>query len=185
MDAGDEVLKNHFDTAARNAQYHSATIQNELVAACGKWIQKQILQEVQKAKYFSVCADEAADVSSKEQLPLVLRFVDEAGAIREEFIEFILCESGTTGEALARTITSALEGYSLDLAYLRGQGYDGAGNMAGTYKGTATLIQNSYPKAIYVHCAAHTLNLCVVAACNIPAIRNTHGTLQEICIIIL
>ena len=44
----------------------------------------------------------------KEQLPLVLRFVDEAGAIREEFIEFILCESGTTGEALARTIKDIL-----------------------------------------------------------------------------
>ena len=38
MNAGDEVLKNHFATAARNAQYPSAAIQNELIAACGKWI---------------------------------------------------------------------------------------------------------------------------------------------------
>ena len=101
MDAGDVVLKEHFSTAARNVQYHSPTAQNELVAACGEWIQEKILLEVRKAKYFTVCADEAADVSNKEQLPLVLRFVDEAGTIREEFVEFILCESGTTGEALA------------------------------------------------------------------------------------
>ena len=120
MDAGDVVLKEHFSTAARNAQYHSPTVQNELVAACGEWIQEKILQEVRKAKYFSVCADEAADASNKEQLPLVLRFVDEVGAIRE-FVEFILCESGTTGEALTRTIISTLERFALDLSYLRGQ----------------------------------------------------------------
>ena len=89
MDAGDVVLKEHFSTAARNARYHSPTVQNELVAACGEWIQ-EILHEVRKAKFFSVCADEAADASNKEQLPLVLRFVDEAGAIREKFIEYYL-----------------------------------------------------------------------------------------------
>ena len=108
-----------------------------------------------------------------------MRFVDEAGTIREEFVEFILCESGTTGEALARTITSTLEKFALDLSYLRGQGYDGAGNMAGKYNGTGAIIQDRYPKA---HCAAHSLNLCVVSACSIPAIHNTHGVLQEICI---
>ena len=54
--------------------------------------------------------------------------------------------------------------------------------MAGKYSGTAALIQDSYPKATYVHCAAHTLNLCIVSACSIPAIRNAHGVLQEICI---
>ena len=43
------------------------------------------------------------------------------------------------------------------------------------------LLFRSYPIATYVHCATHTLNLCVVSACSIPAIRNTHGVLQEIC----
>lgn len=49
-----------------------------------------------------------------------MQFVDEAGTIREEFVEFILCESGTTGEALAGTITGTLEKFALDLSYLRG-----------------------------------------------------------------
>ena len=30
----------------------------------------------------------------------------------------------------------------------------------------------SYPKAVYTHCAAHVLNLCVVKCCNIPEVRN-------------
>ena len=43
-----------------------------------------------------------------------------------------------------------------------------------------TTIQGTYPKATYIHCAAYTLNPCVVAACTIPAIHYTHGILQEV-----
>ena len=55
----------------------------------------------------NVCTDEAADVSSKEQLPLVVYF-DQTGAIREVFIEFVVRESGISGEEIARTITATL-----------------------------------------------------------------------------
>ena len=34
--------------------------------------------------------------------------------------------------------------------------------MAGRSKGVATKITGPYPKALYTHCAAHWLNLCVV-----------------------
>ena len=119
-----------------------------------------------------MCADEASDASNKEQLPLVIRFVDRTNSIREEFVEFIFCDSGTTGVALAGKILEALERYGLNLHGLCGQGYDGAGNMAGKCRGAAACIQASHPKSVFVHCAAHTLNLCVVAACSIQEIKN-------------
>ena len=127
-----------------------------------------------------MCADEASDVANKEQLSLFLRFIDQAGMVREEFISFVLCQYGTTGEAVSNLITNALRKYGLDQRYLCGQGYDSAGNMAGKYQGAAAIIQKVYPMALYFHCAAHALNLCVVAACSVQSIRNMHGTLQEI-----
>ena len=42
----------------------------------------------------------------------------------------------------------------------------------GKNKGTAALIQQQYPLAVYTHCAAHVLNLCVVEAMNIVPVRN-------------
>jgi len=60
-----------------------------------------------------------------------------------------------------------------------GQGYDGAANMAGRFKGTQTVVRETYPKALYVHCAAHSLNLAVSAACGIQAIRNCLGVLEK------
>ena len=83
------MVSDHFSIAPRYAQYRSSVIQNDLILCCGEWIKKQLTKEVKKARYFSVCADEAADSANKEQLPLVIRFVDESCTIREEFFEFI------------------------------------------------------------------------------------------------
>jgi len=41
-----------------------------------------------------------------------------------------------------------LRDWDLDLSFLRGQAYDGAGAMPGSAKGVAKRIQNQYPKAI-------------------------------------
>ena len=69
MDAGDQILREHLATAPRNAQYHSPTIQNDLIAASSQWIQKKIVQEVKDAKFFAVCADEAADAANIVRRP--------------------------------------------------------------------------------------------------------------------
>ena len=61
--------------------------------------------------FFPVCADVAADSSNKEQLLLVLRFVDATNSVREEFVEFIHCDTGTSGNAVASKILEALEEY--------------------------------------------------------------------------
>ena len=113
MDVGDVLLQDHFSNADKNA-HRSPTIQNDLIAACKQWIQERIINEVKSSKYFAVCADEAADISNKEQLPLVLRFVDSSGSNREEFIEFIHCDSGTSGAAISEKILSGLEQLGLD-----------------------------------------------------------------------
>ena len=59
----------------------------------------------------------------------------------------------------------------LDIQNCRGQGYDGAGNMAGKCQGTAARIQREYPFALYVHCASRRLNLCIVKSCEILLVK--------------
>lgn len=70
--------------------------------------------------------------------------------------------TGITGRCLADKIVSSLQSYGLNLNNLRGQAYDGAGNMAGSSRGMAALISAEYPLALYLHCASHCLNLAVV-----------------------
>lgn len=51
--------------------------------------------------------------------------------------------------------------YQLPLGQCRGQAYDGASNMSGHVSGVAARLQQEEPTAIYVHCLAHSLNLCL------------------------
>ena len=43
----------------------------------GRRIRCDILREVEQAKFYTVIADEVADVSNKEQLSIALRYVFE------------------------------------------------------------------------------------------------------------
>ena len=68
IDAGDEALKEHLETAGRNAVFTSKEIQNEMITVCGNIIQNKILQQIRQAEFFSVIADEATDSANDEQL---------------------------------------------------------------------------------------------------------------------
>ena len=163
VDSGDTVLQEHLATASRNATYTSAGIQNQLIDVVADQIRQTILSRVKKATWFTVIADEVTDVSNKEQLSLVLRYVDpDTVLVREDLISFFECDEGISGRDIAKKLTGFLQSFGLDLSNLRGQSYDGAGNMAGRIRGTAALISAQHPLAIYLHCASHSLNLAVV-----------------------
>ena len=49
---------------------------------------------------------------------------------------------------------------SLPIVLCRGQAYDGASNMSGVRNGVQALVKHEAERALYVHCFAHSLNLC-------------------------
>ena len=180
IQSGDTVLKNHFAKTPKNAQYRSPHIQNELISAIGEWFQQTKKSRLQH--FLLSVQTKQLMPPQKSNCPLFCDTLTKVVWCNEEFIEFILCDTGTSGEAIASKIKGALEYLSLNLKYLRGQSYDGAGNMAGRYQGAAAVIQRDYPRAVYFHCAAHALNLCIVAACNVQEVRNFLATLEQICL---
>ena len=180
VDSGDAILQQHLENAPRNATYRSKTIQNEIIKTIGSYILSKISDEIKESKLFSVVADEAANISNKEQLSLVLRYVDASQQIREEFIGFYHCENGTSGEALKEMILGAVADLSLSMSNCRGQSYDGAGNMAGKYNGVSSLIQGQFSKALYVHCMNHRLNLCVADTCSLYLVKNMMSVVRSL-----
>ena len=63
---------------------------------------------------------------------------------------------------------------------LVGQGYYGCSTMAGKEGGVQAIIRKKYPKAAFVHCSSHKLNLVVNDLNNVNAVRNTIGTIKSI-----
>ena len=146
----------------------------------GNYISSKIITEVKQTRMFSVMADGAADISNKENLSLVFRYVDSSKNIREEFVGFRLCGDETTGNAIRVLIINLVRDLGLTMDKCRGQSYDGAGNMAGRYVGASTLIQHQFPKAIYVHCMNHRLNLCVADTCSLAMVQDMMGTVRKL-----
>ena len=174
----DEKLRKHLENSPKNAQYTSKAIQNELINIIGSHIWTSILEKIKQAKFFSVIADEVTNTSNLEQLPICLRYVFDS-KIKEVFIDFVAVER-ITGKVLAEAIINCLTNWGLSLRDLRGQCYDGSANMSGARSGCRAIIKQSAPKALYFHCAAHQLNLAVVAACKIQASRSPESTIGEI-----
>ena len=67
----------------------------------------------------------------------------------------------TDGATLTNVIKDVLTRSQLQLSDCRGQGYDGASNMSGCFQGVASHLKSEEPSALYVHCSAHCLNLCL------------------------
>ena len=155
----DEVLANHLSKCPGNACYTSKTIQNELLQFVVDMIRSDILKEVKHARFYSIIADEVTDVSNKEELSLVIRYLYEE-QIKEVFVDFIEVEQ-ITGQVLGETILNWLRSHNISPEDMHGQCYDGASNMAGARAWVKSVVQRDAPKAMYVHCAAHRLNLCV------------------------
>ena len=161
ISAGDVVSRDHLP---KNATYTSANIQNQVIQVLGDHIRDKILHRVRKARCFTLIADEVTDRSNKEQLCIVLRYVDEENfSINEDLVTFLECDSGISSQVLAEMMLEFLRKQHVDPTKLRGQAYDGAGNMSGKTNGAAARISAQFPLAIYVHCSSHCLNLAEVS----------------------
>jgi hypothetical protein len=153
-----EVMQN----APGNAKYTSPTIQKEIASIFARKVQNSIKEEVGNGK-FAIMVDESRDESKKEQMAVVLRFVDKDGEIRERFINLIHV-SDTCALTLKNSIIAVLADIGLNVQNIRGQGYDGASNMRGEFNGLKALVLQECPYAYYIHCLAHQLQLALVAA---------------------
>ncbi|KAL5155937.1 Zinc finger MYM-type protein 1 [Glycine soja] len=137
-------------------------IQKDLAAACACEITQQIVCDIAD-DVFCVLIDESGDVAGKEQMVVVIRYVNSECLVKERFLGIVSVKE-TSAKSLKEALEKLLSINGLSLSSIRGQGYDGASNMRGKFGGLRTLIQNENPSAYYVNCFAHQLQL-ALAAC--------------------
>jgi len=182
-EAGDKVLQNHLETAPKNARYTSVQTQNDLIELTADVIRRDIvLQANASIAGFALIADETADVSGVEQFSIGIRFVSYANenvTIHEEFLGFSALKS-MDAEAISTELLRATKKYGLDLQKMMAQGYDGCSTMAGEVSGVQKRIRNLYPKAYFMHCASHRLNLVINDQNKVVEIRNAIAVIKSV-----
>ena len=89
-------------------------------------------------RLFSIFIDESNDISSKEQMSIVLRYVDK-GCVIERFVD-IGQVTNTSFLSLKKAIDWFFSIHGLSMTNLLGQGYGGASNIQEEFNGLKTLI---------------------------------------------
>ena len=100
--------------------------------------------------------------------------------LEKSLLGFQNARMGTTGLELANMILGTLKDFGLDSQKCRGQGYDGAGAMAGQQKSVAARIIAINPKALFFHCSSHILSLVIGKTCKIQLVQNVFEQVREI-----
>jgi hypothetical protein len=136
----------HFQEKGDRMQVHylSHDIQNEFISLCAAEVTKKILEEREKARYYSVIVDATPDSVHVEQTVILIRYVNlteqvenQQYQVEERLLCFVDC-ANKSGKAYL--IMSKLKIFKIPLEDCKGQGYDNGSNMKGIYKGAQAII---------------------------------------------
>jgi len=130
----DPVMREHM-RRIMNIELHIHYIghktQNELILLLANQIKSEIIKRIKQPKYYSIILDCIPYTSHKEQLSLIVRYVNQdfKSLIVEEYFLRCLIAHDTTGKGLFEVTLEELKSIGLDFNDMRGQGYDNGSNM--------------------------------------------------------
>ena len=110
----DEVLSELISLPSRATKYLSGKIQNELITLLGTTLRKTLISKINRAPFWSVILDTTSDITRRDQLSVVIRWVyieDEHFEISESFLGFVVVT-----DADAQGLVDTTKKYSVDLA---------------------------------------------------------------------
>ena len=146
-------------------------------------IVKKVVADINSTRVCSLISDGTQDQSKMEAQCVLLRYLESSscGLRPVERLVDIFTTGDTAGVVLSRRIEQTLSRVHVPLEWLVGQSYDGAGNVRGKYSGLKKHILEIAPRAVYVWCNAHRLNLVIEAVLKCSSdICNALGTVQEL-----
>uniref|UniRef100_A0A8C5Z794 Zinc finger MYM-type containing 1 n=1 Tax=Marmota marmota marmota TaxID=9994 RepID=A0A8C5Z794_MARMA len=163
--------------------YNSTQIQSDIIEIIKTEMLQDIVNEINISSAFSIICDETTDSVTKEQLSICVRYPQKTSKsilIKERFLGFVNIEK-MTGTHLHRNIKTYLQQIGVDFNKICGQSYDSTTNLRVKFNKIAAEFRKEEPRALYIHCYAHFLDLAVIRFCKeVKELRCALNTLSSL-----
>jgi len=178
--AGESVALRSLINSDKHFKWVSHAVESEMLQLMANSVLRQLSEDVRNNGYFAVIVDETTDISTTEQVSICIRHVDDSINIYEDFLG-VYATTKTDAGTLVTIIKDVLLRLNIPLSNMRAQCYDGASNMSGVNTGVQKRLRDIQPKAVYVHCRSHALNLALQeASCSVRCIRDILSLCNEV-----
>lgn len=138
---------------------------NRVLSTARTYLVKTIVSEINSDDgFYGVLMDASRDVSCKEQISIVVRYVDKMNSVVERTICFVNASKDTSGQGLYELMRDALSRFGLSVSKIVGCSFDGASNMRSESIGVRAFLKQNNEHCIYTWCFSHRFNLVMKAA---------------------
>ncbi|XP_069194044.1 uncharacterized protein [Procambarus clarkii] len=172
----DPVLDKLLRMPGAASKFYSLKLHKDLIDLLSKGIRDEIIKNVNTAPFFSVMMTTTQDLGNTSHLSQVVRYVSVCNDHNGKPLEIQIKES-----FMGFVSTDGHSAEGLDILKLRGHGYDGTACMSGVYADLQAAINSMQPKADYVHCAAHNLNVVLKdAMSSVPEVKKFFTIIKHV-----
>lgn len=138
---------------------------NNALCVIRKFLVEKIAKEIcDCGGHFGVLMDGSQDVSSKEQISVVVRYLNDSSNIIERTIAIFNASKNTSGKALYESMRTVLTNAGLSISNVIGCSFDGGSNMRSDNIGVKAFLQQDNPHCVYMWCLSHRFNLVMKTA---------------------
>ncbi|KAF2902652.1 hypothetical protein ILUMI_03537 [Ignelater luminosus] len=136
-----------------NTSYLSFVTYEKIIKIMAARVTTTIMDQLQKAKFFSFSVDSTSDITNVDQLSLIVRFVQDNAEPVDRFLCF-LPNTGHKAKDMLLTVMDTFKTLNINIGNCRGQFYDNASNMSGQYNGLQARIKEKCQYARDDACAS-------------------------------
>ena len=159
-------------------KFTSGDVIKEMTALIGVSTMRLISTRLRNRK-FAFMIDGTPDLQELEQTAVVVRTVNDNLEIEETFLGWH-ATAKKDAESLVTLLEDSLYVYQMDVEKCCvGQVLDEATTMVGRLSGVKTRIKRKYPKALFIYCAGHALNLVSQISMNSYAVCHLNKTFTD------
>lgn len=144
--------------------YLSSTFVDKALYVIRKHLVNGIVSEIKRnGGRFALLMDGSQDITTQEQISVVVRYVNDTDDVVEHSILFFNA-ANTSGKGLHDLLQTKITEIGLSMSDIIGYSFDGASNMRSEIKGLSAYIKHYNADSIYTWCLSHRFNIVIKAA---------------------